>query len=361
MVDLEKLVSNEDYQNYLEVMKVEHGIHLRDITDPDEFADAYVEWAKANYPEKRVKRRKRPLHIFEKLDRQFEIEIPEYKSLKEQTQTPYDVPVSMADDEFIPTREGHEREIARIESNIARYPLGFRHLESFVAYQRKFPKATLQEYIEEMNSQATFDDYFKMAKSEFLYECRFNPELIYEEGLHNDPDGELSPEAIVESQHFHDTHMEEYAAMVHERLRNKEWFKKVDALENFTDLWSVGRGPSYWKPVHDYLPVRGTILPRPKFNNTRDDDKVGFEFTHRTHDSHTPNIGIIPPSTLKPHNPANFKGTQGLEEARTDMHIERFFKPPKRYNKNRRLSTTNRNAHRSVTVFTKWQFSTSVG
>jgi len=52
-------------------MKVEHGLHLNGIEDEDEFVEAYVEWAQANYPEKRVKRRKRPLHIFERLDLKF--------------------------------------------------------------------------------------------------------------------------------------------------------------------------------------------------------------------------------------------------------------------------------------------------
>jgi len=63
--------------------------------------------------------------------------------MKDQTTSPHDVPVSMIEDEFLPTREGYDREMSRIEGNIGRYPFGFRHLENFISYQRKNPKATI--------------------------------------------------------------------------------------------------------------------------------------------------------------------------------------------------------------------------
>jgi len=72
-----------------------------------------------------------------------------------------------------------------------------------------------------LNQQASFDDYLKMYKSHFLYECRYNPVIVYEEGLYKDVDGEMSPEAVIQSQDFHDKVMEDYASHVHEFLGDK--------------------------------------------------------------------------------------------------------------------------------------------
>jgi len=94
--------------------------------------------------------------------------------------------------------------------------------------------------------------------------------------------------------------------------------------------------------------------------NTRNDDKIGTDFSHRTAESHTPNIGIIKPQTLKPHDERQMEGGKTLEEYQNDKHVEMFFKPKKRWSKNRRLSTNSRTLHRTAPLFTKWQFSTAV-
>jgi len=72
-----------------------------------------------------------------------------------------------------------------------------------------------------MNSQCTFDDYLKMAQSHFLYECTFNPEVVFENELHhthNTDEGVMTPEFIVESEHFYRTAQEEYATYCHGKL-----------------------------------------------------------------------------------------------------------------------------------------------
>lgn len=63
------------------------------------------------------------------------------------------------------------------------------------------------------------------------------------------------PERIIESKNFRDTCAETYQSKVQGHLIDKKWFKKVDALEMFTNYWSYGRG-LHAMPKHNiYVPV----------------------------------------------------------------------------------------------------------
>jgi len=59
---------------------------------------------------------------------------------------------------------------------------------------------------------------------------------------------------------------------VQTRLLNKQWFKKVDALEEFTNYWSYGRGLGSMPSHNIYVPVAQTIMPRPKFSDYSKED-----------------------------------------------------------------------------------------
>lgn len=51
---------------------------------------------------------------------------------------------------------------------------------------------------------------------------------------------------------------------------NRERFKLVDCLEETMDLWTFGR-KIFDMPVHNvYIPVKTTLMPKPKFNDSDD-------------------------------------------------------------------------------------------
>jgi len=96
-----------------------------------------------------------------------------------------------------------------------------------------------------------------------------------------------APEVAAESPEFTEWCEQQYAGRVHDALLEKEWFTKVEALELFTNFWSFGRGISSIPETNVYIPVRQTILPRPKFRDMQDEDQEGKQFTYRTRESHT--------------------------------------------------------------------------
>jgi hypothetical protein len=68
-------------------------------------------------------------------------------------------------------------------------------------------------------------------------------------------DANYLPEAIIETSRFKDDCANVYTEMVQKQLIYKSWFKKVDALEMFTNYWSYGRG-LHAMPKHNiYVPV----------------------------------------------------------------------------------------------------------
>ena len=50
---------------------------------------------------------------------------------------------SLVSGEFIPSGPEWQKEMERIESNIGRYPIGFRHYENYENYILKNPDATI--------------------------------------------------------------------------------------------------------------------------------------------------------------------------------------------------------------------------
>lgn len=104
----------------------------------------------------------------------------------------------------MPDHRGYHFEMDRIESNIGMYPRGFRHYQNYEMYLRKFPKATINDYTEDMNAQITFEEYLILNQKYLMYELTYNPKMVYEMGLdkidNNMPFHEkFKPETFVQS------------------------------------------------------------------------------------------------------------------------------------------------------------------
>jgi hypothetical protein len=79
---------------------------------------------------------------------------------------------------------------------------------------------------------------------------------------------------------------------------NKQHFTKVEALEEFTNLWSIGFYPKFLPMQNAH---RHFTTPRPKFRNYTDNDTVGSDFSLRDHETHT-SSPLMPATTLKPED-----------------------------------------------------------
>jgi hypothetical protein len=62
----------------------------------------------------------------------------------------------------------------RVEEQIGRYPVGFRHYENFENYRVKYPEQSIGDYQEVMNRQVEYEEYKEIMKAGFLNECK-NP------------------------------------------------------------------------------------------------------------------------------------------------------------------------------------------
>jgi hypothetical protein len=90
--------------------------------------------------------------------------------------------------------------------------------------------------------------------------------------MEDEDEKERLPERIIETEEFYQDTKKTYSEKVHDKLINREWFKKVDALEMFTNFWSYGRG-LHAMPTHNiYVPVTQTIMPKPKFRDYNKED-----------------------------------------------------------------------------------------
>ena len=62
----------------------------------------------------------------------------------------------------------YHKEMDRIENNIGRYPIGFRHYENFDNYRVIFPDSTIEHYTNEMNKQCEFHEFKDIFRQSFL-------------------------------------------------------------------------------------------------------------------------------------------------------------------------------------------------
>ena len=122
--------------------------------------------------------------LFEKKLADIRAKHPDLVDLIDEVAGPQDTLArSLVDGEFLPNAREWHKEMDRIESNIGRYPVGFRHYENYHNYMLKYPERSIDDYAHDMNSQITFDEFLLLSKKSFLYEAQNNPEIVYEYGF----------------------------------------------------------------------------------------------------------------------------------------------------------------------------------
>ena len=149
-----------------------------------------------------------------------------------------------------------------------------------------------------MNSKCGFEFFFGIIKADFLYKCKYDPQYLFEQELFDadpeDPDDfDRIPENIIETESFRERAQEMYLQLVHNHLLDKQWFKKVDALECFSDFYEFGRGIKFAPTHNSYIPGP-TVMKRPKFKDYERENFSGGDFAYRSDDTHTPSPLVLP-------------------------------------------------------------------
>ena len=121
-------------------------------------------------------------------------------------------------------------------------------------------------------------------------------------------------------------------------MKEKEWFTKVEAFEQFVDFETIGRLGKQYTPLHNaYIPVEYTVMPIPKFRNYDKEDQIGTDFTHRSREKHT-HSAIIKPSTMRPSTlspaPGSFRNLRAIYNDKKAHNVTKQH----RWEKYRRLS-----------------------
>jgi hypothetical protein len=71
--------------------------------------------------------------------------------------------------------------------------------------------------------------------------------------------------------------MDEYQKRVKHALLDRQWFKFVDALEEFTDTYYFGRNTVSVPKYDVYVPPRQHIMKRPDLGDHRNDE-ASYQF-----------------------------------------------------------------------------------
>lgn len=132
---------------------------------------------------------------------------------------------------------------------------------------------------------------------------------------------ENTVEHIAQSPQFRAQVREEYHNKCAAALVDKEIYSLVEALEDFTDYWTLGITMRKM-PLHGaYIPVRTNIMTRPKFRNYDLDDELGKEHSYLTKDNHNIQPGFTEASTVRPVGMKPKLRHSDIMEAETDRSI----------------------------------------
>jgi hypothetical protein len=112
-------------------------LDLAAIEDEDEKLQAYLDWIKDKIP-KHYSVKPPKATEWEIRDKELRKTNPVYAELADYLKGD-DLAESILGDEFVPTLKGWHKEMDRIESNIGRYPRGFRHYENYINYRQYYP------------------------------------------------------------------------------------------------------------------------------------------------------------------------------------------------------------------------------
>lgn len=145
--DRKPIWTDEQIHEIKQVWEQETGAFLNQIDDPEEFKKAWIEWVEKKISVKYGLRQGKPSFLQQK-EAELRQKDPVYRAMVEEFDEPQ-YAKSLVSDEFIPTKEGHHQEITRIDANKGRYTYGFRHYESYELYVLKYPRATIEDYVED--------------------------------------------------------------------------------------------------------------------------------------------------------------------------------------------------------------------
>lgn len=252
-------------------------------------------------------------------------------------------------DEYIMDRKNMFDEWERQQNAIGKYPPGFRHYENFVNYRQVNADATIEDYMHDMNREATYAEFLAIMRSSILEDSKqYKYELHSYD--HNDlddkdsgsEDEEIGPnkkerknfKQFLKSELFEKGAKQKFNEMQYSMMTRRKIFKLVDCLEETMDLWSYGRNFKEM-PVHNaYIPVKTTLMAKPKFDDT--DDEFGIRLIDR-HDKTTTTPRINPLAPLSPLKGIRMSPSKGVPR-NVKLEEEDAERIPKDFRKWRRIS-----------------------
>ena len=92
-----------------------------------------------------IRRKKRTVTYLDKKVAELKAKRPELAEVLDELKG-HDYSQSLVGGEWIPDTKNYFKEIDRIEANIGRYPVGFRHYENWQNYTMKYPERTMDDY-----------------------------------------------------------------------------------------------------------------------------------------------------------------------------------------------------------------------
>lgn len=146
------MLSEEELDVIERVYFYEQGLHLQNLELTGETQEARQEERLAAYHQwvEEIRYVKRKGKAFEysptqKRDLELRRTNPYYRQITDQLRDSQP-PFSYVDDCFIPNEKAENDELARVESLIGRYPVGFRHYENYYNYLHKYSDASVEDY-----------------------------------------------------------------------------------------------------------------------------------------------------------------------------------------------------------------------
>lgn len=124
-------------------------------------------------------------------------------------------------------------------SYTGRYVPGYRHYENYESYSLKYPERTIQDYVDDVNRECTFEEYFDISITALRYMLRLSPKVRMEvyELTEGNPE---RIEWILNSSELRDKYRDQYNTQLRKYYQVKNTFKLVDALEQYMEMMFPG-------------------------------------------------------------------------------------------------------------------------
>jgi predicted house-cleaning noncanonical NTP pyrophosphatase (MazG superfamily) len=156
-----------------------------------------------------------------------------------------------------------------LDEHIGRYLPGFRYYENYESYCLKHPERTIEDYYEDINREATLEEYIELHRTAARLTMRIVPHIRYRVLTVTDNRPERI-EMMLESEEYTDRIKQEYAAKIKEFLSNKMIYKLIDCLEDHMELFHYG-DMNKVPTTGIHIPNTPRIMPFHKFVKQIDD------------------------------------------------------------------------------------------